>query len=404
MKLLHREVEVQERFRLVSATLNERSQRAWAGAEAKVFGWGGVRAVARACGMSVNTVRRGMVEVEDPSAQEKPHRIRRCGGGRKAVKDAQPKILEGLEALVSPATRGDPQRPLLWTCKSVRNLAEELGKQGFEISAAKTAELLHQLGYSLQSQRKRDEGKSHPDRDAQFTHINEQVVLFQTKGQPVISVDTKKKELVGNYRNQGREWRPKGDPEEVKVYDFVDKKLGRAIPYGVYDMAHNEGWVSVGCDHDTAEFAVESIRRWWRTMGQPQYPQAHQLLITADGGGSNGSRCRLWKWSLQQLSNQTGLEIAVCHFPPATSKWNKIEHRMFTHITQNWRGRALVSHEVVVELISSTTTRNGLKIKAERDEGRYEKGKSPTLEQLESMRLTPNTFHGEWNYTIRPQV
>jgi hypothetical protein len=393
---------VRERFQFLSPWLNERSLRLWAGTEAKVLGWGGVRTVARASGLAINTVRRGVTELSGQVISE-PQRIRRAGGGRKALTQSQPELLAGLEHLVNPVTRGDPMRPLLWTCKSVRHLSEELAKQGYEISAAKTAELLHDLGYSLQSHRKRDEGKSHPDRDAQFGHINEQILAFQQTGQPVISVDTKKKELVGKYRNAGREWHPKGSPEEVKVYDFVDQELGRAIPYGVYDLGRNEGWVSVGCDHDTSEFAVETIRRWWKMMGQPQYPQARQLLITADGGGSNSSRCRLWKWSLQQLSNQTGLEISVCHFPPATSKWNKIEHRMFCHITQNWRGKALVSHEVIVELIAATTTKKGLKIKAERDEGRYETGKIPSDEELASVRLFPQDFHGEWNYSIHPQ-
>jgi transposase len=393
---------VRERFQFLSPWLNERSLRLWAGTEAKVLGWGGVRAVARASGLAINTVRRGFAELAG-QASSQPQRIRREGGGRKPLTERQPELRANLERLVSPTTRGDPMRSLLWTCKSVRRLSDELAGQGYEISPAKTAELLHDLGYSLQSHRKRDEGKSHPDRDAQFGHINERVLAFQKAGQPVISVDTKKKELVGRYRNSGREWRPKGCPEEVKVHDFVDKELGRAIPYGVYDLGRNEGWVSVGCDHDTSEFAVETIRRWWRTMGQSQYPQARQLLITADGGGSNSSRCRLWKWSLQQLSNQTGLEISVCHFPPATSKWNKIEHRMFCHITQNWRGKALVSHEVIVELIASTTTKKGLKIRAERDEGHYAKGKVPTKEELASLRLFPHAFHGEWNYSIQPQ-
>ena len=393
---------VRERFQFLSPWLNERSLRLWAGTEAKVLGWGGVRAVARASGLAINTVRRGFAELAGQAGFQ-PQRIRREGGGRKPLTERQPELRANLERLVSPPPRGDPMRSLLWTCKSVRRLSDELARQGDKISPAKTAELLHDLGYSLQSHRKRDEGKSHPDRDAQFGHINERVLAFQKAGQPVISVDTKKKELVGRYRNSGREWRPKGCPEEVKVHDFVDKELGRAIPYGVYDLGRNEGWVSVGCDHDTSEFAVETIRRWWRTMGQAQYPQARQLLITADGGGSNSSRCRLWKWSLQQLSNQTGLEISVCHFPPATSKWNKIEHRMFCHITQNWRGKALVSHEVIVELIASTTTKKGLKIRAERDEGHYAKGKVPTKEELAALRLFPHSFHGEWNYSIHPQ-
>jgi len=393
---------VGERFELLAPWLNERSVRLWAGAEAEALGWGGVRAVARCSGLAINTVRRGLAEVTGRAPDLGPERIRRPGGGRKAHTRKQPELLAALERLVTPTTRGDPMRPLLWTCKSVRQLARELGREGYPISAITADELLHELGYSLQSHRKRDEGKSHPDRDAQFGHINQEVVKFQQAGQPVISVDTKKKELVGRYRNAGQEWRPKGQPEEVKVYDFVDKALGRAIPYGVYDLQHNEGWVSVGSDHDTAEFAVETIRRWWRTMGQARYPQAHQLLITADGGGSNSSRCRLWKWCLQQLSNETGLEVQVCHFPPATSKWNKIEHRMFCHITQNWRGKSLVSHEVIVELIAATTTQKGLKIKAERDTGCYEKGKTPTEAELESIQLVPDEFHGDWNYSIRP--
>lgn len=388
---------------MLSPWLNERGLRLWAGTEAKVAGWGGVRNVAAASGMAINTIRRGVAELESPS-DDTPSidRVRAAGGGRKTLTKLQPRLLEELERLVSPQTRGDPMRPLLWTCKSVRRLAKELVGQGFEISPAKTAELLHGLGYSLQSHRKRDEGQSHPDRDAQFCHINQQVVTLQTAGQPVISVDTKKKELVGKYRNGGREWRAQGKPEEVKVYDFIDDELGKAIPYGVYDLAHNEGWVSVGSDHDTSEFAVETIRRWWRSMGKDQYPHATQLLITADGGGSNSSRCRLWKWCLQQLATETGLEIGVCHFPPATSKWNKIEHRLFCHITQNWRAKALISHEVIVQLIAATTTSKGLKVRAQRDEGNYEKGKTPSENEMSSIRLTKNAFHGEWNYSISP--
>ena len=388
---------------MLSPWLNERGLRLWAGTEAKVAGWGGVRNVAAASGMAINTIRRGVAELESPS-DDTPSidRVRAAGGGRKTLTKLQPRLLEELERLVSPQTRGDPMRPLLWTCKSVRRLAKELVGQGFEISPAKTAELLHGLGYSLQSHRKRDEGQSHPDRDAQFCHINQQVVTLQTAGQPVISVDTKKKELVGKYRNGGREWRAQGKPEEVKVYDFIDDELGKAIPYGVYDLAHNEGWVSVGSDHDTSEFAVETIRRWWRSMGKDQYPHATQLLITADGGGSKSSRCRLWKWCLQQLATETGLEIGVCHFPPATSKWNKIEHRLFCHITQNWRAKALISHEVIVQLIAATTTSKGLKVRAQRDEGNYEKGKTPSENEMSSIRLTKNAFHGEWNYSISP--
>ena len=388
----------------MSPWLNERTLRLWAGTEATVLGRGGVRVVASAAGLAINTVRRGVAELQHPpSDQTDPQPVRRQGGGRKSLTQSQPHLRSALERLVTPYTRGDPMRPLLWTCKSVRRLAAHLAQEGHVISPAKTAELLHQLGYSLQSHRQRDEGASHPDRDAQFEHINGQVREFQKAGQPVISVDTKKKELVGLYRNGGQEWRPKGKPQEVKVYDFIDEELGKAIPYGVYDLLRNEGWVSVGCDHDTAEFAVETIRRWWLSMGKEQYPLARKLLITADGGGRNSSRSRLWKWSLQQFSNQSGLAVRVCHFPPATSKWNKIEHRMFSHITQNWRGKALVSHEVIVNLIAATTTEKGLKVRAQRDENRYEKGKVPSEADLLSMRLIRDDFHGDWNYTIEPK-
>ncbi len=395
---------IRTRFKKLSPWLNERTLRLWAGAEADVLGRGGVRAVASVSGLAINTVRRGIAELESPAAEwPQTHRVRWRGGGRKSLTQNQPQLLGALERLVRPFTRGDPMRPLLWTCKSVRHLAEQLVKEGHVISPAKIAELLHHLGYSLQSHRKRDEGTSHPDRNAQFEHINREVLEFQNAGQPVISVDTKKKELVGQYRNAGREWRPKGKPEEVKVYDFIDAELGKAIPYGVYDPLRNEGWVSVGSDHDTAEFAVETIRRWWISMGKEQYPNATKLLITADGGGSNSSRSRLWKWSLHQFSTESGLAVTVNHFPPATSKWNKIEHRMFCHMTQNWRGKALISHEVVVNLIAATTTKKGLKVRAVRDENLYEKGKVPSKEDLESMRLVRHEFHGEWNYTLQPK-
>jgi len=391
-----------ERYKLLSTRINERLQRQLAGAEAKVLGRGGVRAVSRATGLAINTVRRGVAELEE-TAPAPDGRIRKAGGGRKKLCVKDPGLGAELEKLVEPFSRGDPMRPLRWTCKSVRRLAAELVAKGHRISPAKVAELLAELGYSLQSHRKRDEGNSHQDRDAQFRHINDQVEAFQREEQPVISVDTKKKELVGAYKNGGREWRPKGQPEAVKVYDFIDQELGKAIPYGVYDLKRNEGWVSVGCDHDTSEFAVESIRRWWRKMGSAQYPKATRLLITADGGGSNSARGHLWKWCLAQLSRELGLEISVCHFPPATSKWNKIEHRLFCHITQNWRGKALVSHEVVVELIAATTTHNGLKVKAERDVSTYDTGKKPDVAQMASINLTRATFHGEWNYTLHPK-
>lgn len=394
---------IKQRFELLSGRMNERQIREFAGVEAKVYGRGGVALVAKATGLAINTVRRGISDLDEPLSDQSSLRIRNSGGGRKQLRDKDSGLVEALEAILEPFTRGDPMRPLRWTCKSVRRLAEELSQQGHSISPAKIAELLAELGYSLQSHRKRDEGKSHADRDGQFHHINEQVMMFQKDGQPVISVDTKKKELVGNYKNGGREWRPQGQPEEVKVYDFIDKELGKAIPYGVYDINRNEAWVSIGCDHDTSEFAVESIRRWWRKMGSECYPAATRLLITADGGGSNSSRCHLWKWCLAQLSRETGLEIAVCHFPPATSKWNKIEHRLFCHITQNWRGKALVSHEVIVQLIAATTTQAALKVMAERDESRYETAIKPTAKQMAAIGITPNEFHGEWNYTINPK-
>jgi len=394
---------IRQRFDILSGRMNERQIREFAGVEAKVFGRGGIAVVAKATGLSINTVRRGLADLDEPVSDPSSRRVRRVGGGRKPLREKDPGLVDALEELVEPFTRGDPMRPLRWTCKSVRRLSEELECQGHAISPAKVAELLAEQGYSLQSHRKRDEGNGHEDRDAQFHHINNSVLAFQQEGQPVISVDTKKKELVGLYKNGGREWRPQGEPEEVKVYDFIDPQLGKAIPYGVYDINRNEGWVSVGCDHDTSEFAVESIRRWWRKMGSERYWQARRLLITADGGGSNSSRCRLWKWCLAQLSRELGLEISVCHFPPATSKWNKIEHRLFCHITQNWRGKALVSHEVIVDLIAATTTRAGLKVQSERDQSRYETALKPTAEQMASIKITHADFHGEWNYTIHPR-
>jgi len=308
-----------------------------------------------------------------------------------------------LESLVEPTTRGDPESPLRWTCKSTRQLASALGAQGYRIGRQTVATLLDDLGYSLQGNRKTKEGSSHPDRDAQFNYINNLVKDFQRREQPVVSVDTKKKELVGDFGNGGKEWRPKGEPEPVRVYDFVDKRLGKVNPYGVYDPTANVGWVSVGVDHDTAEFAVEALRRWWKKMGRVCYPEATELLITADGGGSNGSRVRLWKVSLQQLANETELRISVCHFPPGTSKWNKIEHRMFSHISLNWRGKPLVSHEVVVHLIAATTTRTGLKIEAELDTNVYPTGIKVTDEQMKNIRIVKSNFHGEWNYTIIPE-
>lgn len=394
---------IRKRYELLSDRLNERQIREFAGVEAKVFGRGGLTAVSRATGLAINTVRRGLAELEEP-AEGSRSRIRRSGGGRKKLREKDSGLVAALEQLVEPFTRGDPMRPLRWTCKSVRRLAQELGQQGHPISPAKVAELLAEIGYSLQSHRKRDEGKGHLDRDAQFGFINERVLAFQETSDPVISVDTKKKELIGAYRNAGREWRPQGQPEEVKVYDFIDPLMGKAIPYGVYDIANNEGWVSVGCDHDTSEFAVESIRRWWTRMGAARYPDAKRLLITADGGGSNSSRCHQWKWCLSKLSTEIGVKITVCHFPPATSKWNKIEHRLFCHITQNWRGKALVSHEVIVDLIASTTTKAGLKVRAQADESLYQTKLKPSAEQMAAINITKAEFHGEWNYTISPEI
>ena len=398
---------IQAKFTTLAPLLDERARRLWAAVEARAIGRGGIIRVAEATGLSRGTIRAGLRELDNPAPPDEERsssgRLRRPGGGRKPLVDQDPDLLRDLEALVDPVTRGDPMSPLRWTCKSAAKLAEGLLSRGHAVSERTVNRLLHDLGYSLQSNRKTIEGRQHPDRDAQFRYINRRVRAFQRQGQPVVSVDTKKKELVGPYRNGGREWQPKGEPEEVKVHDFIDKGAGKAIPYGVYDMAANAGWVSVGVDHDTAEFAVESLRRWWRNMGSRVYPQAKRLLITADGGGSNGTRCRLWKVELQRLADETGLDISVCHFPPGTSKWNKIEHRMFCHITENWRGRPLVSREVVVNLIGSTTTKTGLEIRAELDSGSYPVGREVTEQQMEGLSIKREKFHGEWNYTIRPR-
>jgi hypothetical protein len=375
----------------------------WAATEALALGRGGVTAVAAATGLRRNTIRAGIGELRAGGSVVPEQRVRAPGGGRKALAAGDPALLRDLEALVEPVTRGDPMSPLRWTCKSTRQLAAELSGRGHPVSHQTVAELLRALRYSLQGNRKTREGAAHPDRDAQFAHINAQSAAFQERGQPVISVDTKKKELVGDFKNGGREWRPVGQPEAVRVHDFVDRDLGKAIPYGVYDLAANRGWVSVGTDHDTPAFAVQTVRRWWEQMGRPTYPAAAELLITADGGGSNGRRARLWKTELQRLADETGLRIAVCHFPPGTSKWNKIEHRMFCHITQNWRGRPLVSHEVIVQLIGGTTTRAGLTIRAGLDTGTYPTGVKVTDTELAGVQLEPAEFHGEWNYSINPR-
>ena len=389
----------------LASVMDERMRRHWAAAEAQAYGWGGIRAVSTAIGMSANTIRRGLEELSERQANpgvEVSGRIRREGGGRKWQTELDPGLSSTWERLIEPATRGDPESPLRWTCKSTTHLASELTSQGHPVSASTVWRLLTAAGYSLQSNRKTKEGADHPDRNEQFEHIAATVQAFQQRGQPVIAVDAKKKELIGEFRVGGREWQPKGEPVEVLIHDFMDKDLGKAIPYGVYDLTENQGWVSVGIDHDTARFATEAIRRWWRKMGVKHHGQARELLITADGGGSNGSRNRLWKVALQDLSHGLGIPLQVCHFPPGTSKWNKIEHRMFCHITQNWRGRPLVSHEVILNLIAATTTQKGLKIQAELDQGLYPTGVKVSDEELAAVNLKPADFHGDWNYRIMP--
>ena len=392
---------LRSKFESLRDGLDEAMRRRWAATEALALGHGGMTQVARATGLSLPTVRRGLREIErgDPLDLR---RTRRSGGGRKKLADKDPAVVADLEALVDPTTRGDPMSPLRWTCKSTTQLAAELSAQGHVISPQTVAILLYELDYSLQSNRKTREGTAHPDRNAQFEFINARVQECQRRKQPVISVDAKKKELIGDFKNGGREWRPKGQPETVRTHDFPDKELGKVTPYGVYDIAHNSGWVNVGTDHDTPAFAVASIQQWWLQMGAPAYPRARELLITADGGGSNSARARLWKVELQRLVDTLGLPVMVCHFPPGTSKWNKIEHRMFCHITKNWRGRPLVSHEVIVNLIGSTTTRTGLSIRAALDRHTYPTGIKVTDDELAKVQLRPADFHGEWNYKIIP--
>ena len=383
--------------------LDEHGRRRFAAAEAASAGYGGVSAVARATGIARSTIGRGLSELrtgEEPEAG----RIRRPGGGRRPLSETDASLLDDLRALVEPQTRGDPQSPLLWTCKSLRKLAGGLCDMGHRIGRTVVGELLHELGYRLQANRKTREGGQHPDRDAQFHYINGRVKEALAAGEPAISVDTKKKELVGDFKNAGREWRPKGKPEDVRVHDFVIPELGRAVPYGVYDLAANAGWVSVGVDHDTAAFAANAIRSWWKLMGRQRYPNASSLLITADGGGSTGSRVRLWKIELQRLADDLGIPITVCHLPPATSKWNKIEHRLFSFITANWRGKPLVSHQVIVELIAATTTKTGLTVRCELDQNPYPAGIKVSDAELQAVNLTPHDFHGEWNYTVSPKA
>jgi len=398
---------IRRKYLTLSPVMDERLRRQWAACEAATLGWGGVTAVAEATGLAWNTIKAGMRELEYRAAHpDEPvdDRIRRPGAGRKRLTETDPQLLAALEELVDPATRGHPESPLRWTCKSTAILAKELTRQNHPVTDRTVATMLKEAGYSLQANRKTREGNQHPDRNAQFAHINEQVVTFHRQRQPVISVDTKKKELVGDFRNAGREWHPKGLPENVRVHDFLDKKLGKAIPYGVYDLASNEGWVSVGITSDTARFAVASIQRWWTEMGAMRFPRARKLMITADGGGSNSSRNRLWKVALQDLADDLGIPLHVCHFPPGTSKWNKIEHRMFCFITKNWRGRPLTSHQTIVELISNTTTDAGLVVRAAIDENEYETGIKISDEELSQVKLKRSEFHGEWNYTIRPRT
>jgi hypothetical protein len=389
------------KFVAIFPHLDERQRRLLMGAEARALGHGGIRLVARAAGVREATVSLGVDELD--SGAEPLGRARRPGGGRKRAADLDPGLVPALLALVRPEERGDPMSPLRWTTKSTRNLAGELTRQGHKVGADTVGDLLREEGFSLQGNAKTIEGRRHPDRDAQFRYINEQVTAFQGAGDPVISVDTKKKELVGEFANAGREWRPKGQPEATRTHDFPGDSAGKAVPYGVYDITGNTGWVSVGTDHDTAAFAVESIRRWWKAVGGSEYPAAQRLLITADAGGSNGYRTRAWKAGLAALAVETGLEITCCHFPPGTSKWNKVEHRLFSHITMNWRGRPLTSHEVIVQTIAATTTRTGLRVRAELDTSAYDTGIKISDRQMDALPLTRHDWHGDWNYTLRPE-
>ncbi len=404
--LAEAEAKIRERYNNLRSSLNERARRLFVATEANAQGYGGIAAASRATGMARSVIAIGISEIkaieENGGSSLKPHRSRRPGGGRKKKEDQDLSLVPDLKEMVESTTRGDPESPLLWTARSLRNLSDELQKKGHDVSYKIVERLLKQLGYSLQSNRKRMEGAQHPDRNVQFEHINETTRRQLESGNPVISVDAKKKELVGPYKNAGKELRPKHDPEEVNVYDFVDKNLGRATPYGVLDLNHNEAWVSVGISHDTAAFSVEAIRKWWNTMGVMAFTTISSLLIIADGGGSNGYRLKLWKVELQHLADELGVSISVCHLPPGTSKWNKIEHRLFSFITQNWRGKPLISHQVIVNLIASTKTKTGLKVQSAIDENHYPKGKRVSDEELAKVYLEPHTFHGEWNYTIHP--
>ena len=393
---------IRRRYEELSKALDERGKRFFAAAEARAYGYGGVSVVSRITGIARSTILRGVQEIKTRVRVE-PGRIRQAGGGRKAKCFEDKTLLPDLERLVEPETRGDPVRLLRWTSKSLRRLAQALKARGHTVCPHVIADCLRDLGYSLQANSKTREGSRHMDRDAQFHYINDQALVFLAAGDPVISVDTKKKELVGDFKNQGRQWRPKGTPEAVKVHDFIDPRLGRAVPYGIYDLADNKGWVSVGTDHDTASFAVHAINRWWLTMGRARYPKANRLMITADGGGSNGHRVRLWKIELQNLASLLRIPITVCHLPPGTSKWNKIEHRLFSFITLNWRGKPLRSFKTIVQLIAATTTTTGLAVRAELDERKYPKGVKISDATLAAINIRHHTFHGEWNYTISPK-
>jgi hypothetical protein len=386
--------------------MDERMRRQWAAVEARTLGWGGIKVVATATGLSPRTISAGLAELDlAPEVRAlEARRIRRPGAGRHCLSQSDPQLLVALESLIEPVSRGDPESSLRWTCKSTRHLAEELTQSGHPVGRSTVATLLREAGYSLQANSKTREGTRHPDRDAQFRYIDCWVRGCLRRGRPAVSVDTKKKELIGDFKNGGRNWHPQGQPPKVRVHDFQDKTLGKAIPYGVYDILNNQGWVSVGIDHDTAEFAAHSIGRWWKSMGWRRFPNANQLLITADSGGSNGSHSRLWKVCLQNLADELGLQLVVCHFPPGTSKWNKIEHRLFSFITQNWRGRPLISRQVVINLIASTTTRAGLTVKAELDTRQYETAITVSDTELASLNLDPHPFHGDWNYTITPRT
>jgi len=394
--------ELRQKLLPLVAALDERSRRLVLAAEAQALGWGGIELVHRATGFSRPALARGIRELSQPTPSDSS-RVRRPGGGRKRTIEKDPTLRTDLEALVEPGTRGDPESRLRWTYKSLRALTREIRSQGHQVSTWTVAEALVEAGYSLQGNRKTKEGSRHPDRNAQFEHINATVIELQKAGQPVISVDTKKKELVGDFKNAGREWRPEGMPERVRVHDFLIPEKGKAVPYGVYDLTRNAGWVSVGIDHDTASFAVGTIRRWWQKMGRPTYPNATSLMITADSGGSNSARSRLWKWELQRFANRTRLTIVVCHFPPGTSKWNKIEHRLFSFITQNWRGRPLTSLATIISLIGSTRTQTGLWVRAELDARKYPKGRKVPDEEMARLNIQPEPFHGEWNYVIHPK-